>query len=249
MNIFDNNVNRLFDDLVVEIKKGSVLSIASASFSIYSFHELKKQLESIDELRFIFTSPVFVKDSIQKEKREFYIPKLERERNLYGTPFELRLRNGLTQKVVAKECAEWVKNKVKFKSNISNKQITNFMVISHDGINKAYAPIDEFSTVSLGLEKGNNLLTIISKVEHENANTYLSHFQQVWQDTDILQDVTESVIDSIANVYKENSPDFIYFVMLYNIFHEFLEDISEDNLPNEATGFKESKIWNKLFDF
>ena len=249
MNIFDNNINRLFDDLVVEIKKGSVLSVASASFSIYSFHELKKQLESIDELRFIFTSPVFVKDSIQKEKREFYIPKLERERNLYGTPFELRLRNGLTQKVVAKECAEWVKNKVKFKSNISNKQITNFMVISHDGINKAYAPIDEFSTVSLGLEKGNNLLTIISKVEHENANTYLSLFQQVWYDTDILQDVTESVIDSIANVYKENSPDFIYFVMLYNIFHEFLEDISEDNLPNEATGFKDSKIWNKLFDF
>ena len=249
MNIFDNNINRLFDDLVVEIKKGSVLSIASASFSIYSYHELKKQLESIDELRFIFTSPVFVKDSIQKEKREFYIPKLERERNLYGTPFELRLRNGLTQKVVARECAEWVKNKVKFKSNISNKQITNFMVISHDGINKAYAPIDEFSTVSLGLEKGNNLLTIISKVEHEHANTYLSHFQQVWQDKDILQDVTESVIDSIANVYKENSPDFIYFVMLYNIFHEFLEDISEDNLPNEATGFKDSKIWNKLFDF
>ena len=249
MNIFDNNINRLFDDLVVEIKKGSVLSIASASFSIYSYHELKKQLESIDELRFIFTSPVFVKDSIQKEKREFYIPKLERERNLYGTPFEIRLRNGLTQKVVAKECAEWVKSKVKFKSNISNKQITNFMVISHDGINKAYAPIDEFSTVSLGLEKGNNLLTIISKVEHENANTYLSHFQQVWQDKDILQEVTESVIDSIANVYKENSPDFIYFVMLYNIFHEFLEDISEDNLPNEATGFKDSKIWNKLFDF
>ncbi|MCI6474726.1 MAG: DEAD/DEAH box helicase family protein [Mucispirillum sp.] len=249
MNIFDNNINRLFDDLVVEIKKGSVLSIASASFSIYSYHELKKQLESIDELRFIFTSPVFVKDSIQKEKREFYIPKLERERNLYGTPFELRLRNGLTQKVVARECAEWVKSKVKFKSNISTMQIQNFMVISQDGINKAYTPIDEFSTVSLGLEKGNNLLTMINKIEYQNADVYLSKFQQVWQDKDILQDVTESVIDSIANVYKENSPDFIYFVMLYNIFHEFLEDISEDNLPNEATGFKDSKIWNKLFDF
>lgn len=249
MNIFDNNINRLFDDLVVEIKKGSVLSIASASFSIYSYHELKKQLESIDELRFIFTSPVFVKDSIQKEKREFYIPKLERERNLYGTPFELRLRNGLTQKVVARECAEWVKSKVKFKSNISTMQIPNFMVISQDGINKAYTPVDEFSTVSLGLEKGNNLLTMINKIEHQNADVYLSKFQQVWQDKDILQDVTESVIDSIANVYKENSPDFIYFVMLYNIFHEFLEDISEDNLPNEATGFKDSKIWNKLFDF
>ena len=36
---------------------------------------------------------------------------------------------------------------------------------------------------------------------------------------------------------------------LYNLFNEFLQDISEDVLPNEATGFKESVIWQKLYDF
>ena len=36
---------------------------------------------------------------------------------------------------------------------------------------------------------------------------------------------------------------------LYNIFSEFLDDISEDVLPNEATGFKDSVIWNKLYNF
>lgn len=39
------------------------------------------------------------------------------------------------------------------------------------------------------------------------------------------------------------------FVTLYNIFSEFLEDVSEDHLPNEATGFKESKIWSMLYNF
>ncbi|MEI6580405.1 MAG: DEAD/DEAH box helicase family protein, partial [Eubacteriales bacterium] len=49
--------------------------------------------------------------------------------------------------------------------------------------------------------------------------------------------------------YRENPPEFIYFVTLFNIFNEFLEDVSEDVLPNEATGFKESAIWKKLYNF
>ncbi len=78
---------------------------------------------------------------------------------------------------------------------------------------------------------------------------YLNLFNQVWQDGEKLQVVTEQVLDNITNAYKENAPEFIYFVTLYNIFNEFLEDISEDVLPNEATGFKSSVIWNKLYNF
>ena len=58
-----NNVDKtLKDDLTEEIKSGSKLSIAAACFSIYAFEELKEQLTQIDELRFIFTSPTFVKE-------------------------------------------------------------------------------------------------------------------------------------------------------------------------------------------
>ncbi len=78
---------------------------------------------------------------------------------------------------------------------------------------------------------------------------YLSLFNDLWNDSLKMQDVTETVLDSITNAYKENAPEFIYFVTLYNILREFLEDLSEDNLPNEATGFKNSCIWNKLYNF
>ncbi len=247
--LIDNVSKKLYDDLLVEIKEGSTISVSAASFSIYAYHQLKEQLENIEELRFIFTSAIFQKDVSEKEKREFYIPKLERERNLYGTPFEIRLRNNLSQKAVAKECAEWVKNKVRFKSNISQGSIESFMVISKGDEAAAYSPIQEFSTVELGIEKGNTLMKMINKSDTSESLQYLSMFNQLWSNSEVLKDVTEKVIYNIGNVYKENSPDFIYFVMLYNIFHEFLEDISEDNLPNEDTGFKNSKIWSKLFDF
>ncbi|MDR1014605.1 MAG: DUF4391 domain-containing protein [Coriobacteriales bacterium] len=87
MEIFDNINKTVKDDLTVAIEKGSKLSVAAARFSIYAYRALKKQLDDIDELRFIFTSPAFVAEKAANEKREFYIPRLNRERSLYGTKF------------------------------------------------------------------------------------------------------------------------------------------------------------------
>ncbi len=245
MKIIDNTNTILKEDLASEIKKGSKLSIAASCFSIYAFQELKKELEKIDELQFIFTSPTFVTEKAKKEKREFYIPRLNRERSLYGTEYEVKLRNELNQKAIAKECAEWIKNKVTFKSNATNDNMMGFINVD----DKSYMPVNGFTTVDLGCEKGNNAYTMIQKTEAPFATQYIELFDNLWNDTNRLQVVTEEVIENITAAYNENSPDFIYFVTLYNIFNEFLEDVSEDDLPNEATGFKESKIWNLLYNF
>ena len=244
MEIINNVSKTLKDDLSVEIKEGSKLSIAAACFSIYAFQELKKELLNIDELRFMFTSPTFVTEKAKKEKREFYIPRLNRELSLYGTEFEIKLRNELTQKAIAKECAEWIRKKVTFKSNVSDKSIQGKLIVNNMG----YTPIDGFTTVELGCEKGNAISTTIIKDE-SLAITLLNDFNEIWDNNKILQEVTDEVIDNITAAYNENSPDFIYLVTLYNLFNEFLEDVTEDVLPNEATGFKESKIWNMLFNF
>ena len=241
-----NNVNKtLRDDLQVEIQKDSKISIAAATFSIYAFQELKKELKGVEQLRFIFTSPTFTTEKAAKEKREFYIPRLNRERSLYGTEFEVKLRNELSQKAIAKECADWIRKKVVFKSNVTNENMMGFLCVD----DKAYNPIQGFTTVDLGCERGNNAYTMIQKMPAPFSMSYLQLFDQLWNDTARMQEVTEEVIDTITAAYNENSPDFIYFFTLYNIFNEFLEDISEDVLPNEATGFKESKIWNMLFNY
>ena len=88
--IFDNVTDIVRDDMEVTISKDSKVSIAAACFSMYAYKELKKQLESVDEFRFIFTSPTFVTEKAEKQKREFYIPRLSRERSLYGTEFEIK---------------------------------------------------------------------------------------------------------------------------------------------------------------
>ncbi len=245
MQLIDNINQTLRNDLVATIKSGSRVSIAAASFSIYAFQELKEQLKDIDELRFIFTSPSFTTEKADKQRREFYIPRLNRERDLFGSEFEIKLRNELSLKAVAKECAEWIRQKACFKSNRTNENMMGF--INVDDVN--YMPITGFTTVDLGCERGNNAYQFVQRTDAPMSQFYLNLFNQVWQDGEKLQVVTEQVLDNITNAYKENAPEFIYFVTLYNIFNEFLEDISEDVLPNEATGFKSSVIWNKLYNF
>lgn len=245
MEIIDNVYKTWHDDLALTIKQGSKLSIAASCFSIYAFQELKKSLENIDELRFVFTSPTFVTEKTDKQKREFYIPRLNRERSLTGTEFEVKLRNELTQRAIAKECAEWIRRKVLFKSNRTGENMAGFGLVD----DTAYAPIGGFTTVELGSDRGDNAYMMINKFEAPFSQSYLQLFDQLWNDEKRLQDVTDEVVDSISNAYKENAPEFIYFITLYNIFREFLDDLSEDVLPNEATGFKDTIIWKKLYNF
>jgi hypothetical protein len=119
MQILDN-INTLWgDDLKRTLKSGAKLKIAASCFSIYAFEALKKELEKIDSLEFIFTAPAFVPnevtDKIARQRREFHIPKGQRERDLYGNEFEIQLKNKLTQRAIAKDWNKGRGCKNKFK--------------------------------------------------------------------------------------------------------------------------------------
>ena len=249
MKIFDNISEIVRDDMVTTIAKGSRVSVAAACFSMYAYKELKKQLEGVDEFRFIFTSPTFTTEKASKEKREFYIPRLNRESSLYGTEFEIKLRNEMTQKSIAKECADWIRRKAVFKSNITGENMQGFMTVESSTEQVAYMPMTGFTTVDIGCERGNNSYNMTNRMEAPFSTQYMQLFEKIWNDRSKMQDVTDVVIENISSAYNENSPEFIYFMTLYHVFSEFLADISEDVLPNESTGFKESKIWNLLYDF
>lgn len=249
MQAFDNINNIVKSDLEKTIQKGSKVAIAAKIFCIYAFDVLKEQLKSVDEFRFIFTDPTFTSEKEIKQKREFYIPRLNREQSLYGSEFEIKLRNEMNQKAIAQECAEWIRNKARFKSNKkSSCQIQNFITVSNATEDFVYNSINEFNTVGLGCQAGNNF-NLITRLEAPTSCEFIKLFDNLWNDPDKLEDVTDTVINQISSAYAENSPEFIYFMLLYNVFSEFLNDLSEDDLPNEATGFRDSKVWNLLYDF
>lgn len=254
MELIDNISRFLGDDLKKTIKPSARLKIAASCFSIYAFEALKEELEKVEELNFIFTSPTFVAnevtDKIRKERKEFHIPKQDRERSLYGSEFEIQLRNKLTQRAIAKECADWMRRKAQFKSNRSKAPMQQFACVQSASSSTAYMPLHGFTAVDLGYQQGNAISNLVSKMDEPTITaTYLSLFDQIWNDPEKLEDVTAQICDHIASVYQENSPESIYFLMLYNIFNEFLDDINEDVLPNDRTGYQDTLIWQKLFNF
>ena len=205
-------------------------------------------------LEFIFTAPTFVPnevtDKVSKERREFHIPKQQRERNLYGSEFEIQLRNKLTQRAIAKECADWIRRKASFRSNSTKASMQQFACLNKGDEAVAYMPLHGFTAVDLGYQQGDAVSNFITKFDDApSTQTWLNLFNQIWSDDSKLKDVTDAICAHIESVYKENSPEKIYFLMLYNIFNEFLEDLNEDVLPNDLTGYKNSVVWNKLFNF
>ncbi|MEC3880259.1 helicase-related protein [Parapedobacter sp. 10938] len=251
MKIIDNVNSRLGDDLKASIKKGSKLSIAASSFSIYAYEALKKELEKVDELRFVFSSPTFMEENFKKDVPKFFIPHLYKEAELCGGEFELRLKNQLNQRAIARECSKWVKEKVVFKSNkhhhLPLHGIIHVKNPNQEDLN--YLNVNSFTTSDLGITHKKGFPTLIQKTEFPDSQAYLDWFNQVWENEEDLKDVTQKVQDYFESAYKENSPEFIYFITLYNIFNDFLEDISLDTLPNDQIGFKDSVVWSKLYNF
>ena len=254
MQLIDNTYHLWGDDLKQSLKSGSKLKIAASYFSIYAFEALKKQLSHIESLQFIFTKPAFVPndatDKLKKERREFYIPKKLREKSLYGTEFEIQLKNKLNQRAIAKECAVWIRQKVKFRSNSTKSPMQQFACVDSNSEQSVYTMINGFTAVDLGYQKGDAISNFISKDNtSQNTTAFLKMFDQIWNDSSKVEDVTETVCHHIESVYQENSPEKMYFFILYNIFNEFLEDLNEDILPNDLTGYQNTVVWNKLFNF
>ncbi len=248
MKLIDNINETVKNDLIDKVKKGSRISIIASCFSMYAYKELKKQLDGVKSFRFIYTEPTFVTEKENKAKREFYIPQLSRENSLYGTEFEIKLRNEMTQKAIARECAEWIRKKAQFKTNITGEKMAGYLAV--DGREQlVYLPMNGFTTVDIGCGRGDHIFNMVNQLDAPMSTQYIRLFDTIWNDKNKMKDITDVIIENITSAYQENSPEFIYFITLYHVFSEFLEDVSEDNLPNEATGFKESKVWNLLYDF
>ena len=219
MRVINNKIEKFGDDLKEEIKPKDKCYIASAVFSMYSYEELKKQLSKIDEFNFIFTNPTFIKkEKEEKQERLFKIDSFKREKSIVGSEFEIKLKNKLNGKAIAKECANWIKEKAKFKSNINDNPIQKFMNIN-DKV--TYLNVDEFSSAGLGYQKDNTIFNPITKIDndYEITKSYLNSFNEIWNNEELLTDVTDEFLEidvdekikldrknisQVKTVYEEN---------------------------------------------
>ncbi|TXL11278.1 hypothetical protein BMR05_16130, partial [Methylococcaceae bacterium HT4] len=112
---FNNKTDKVGDDFKKSITTGSKVDIAAGIFSIYGYAALKKELDKIKQLRFIFTDPTFIElDKNKREQRQFQINSNHRKKAISGSDFEINLKNELTGKAIAQKCKKWIEQKASF---------------------------------------------------------------------------------------------------------------------------------------
>lgn len=247
--LLDNKRAKVIDTLQEEIKENSKISVISAYFTIYAYDKLKGSLQNVEELRFLFVEPTFTQQ--KDDRREFYIEQRDREKQLSGTEFEIKLRNELTQSKVAKECADWIKEKTEFRSLKKSDTSTARIVHCSSDDEKDFVVQGALDFTSAGLGATNSRKLDLNMYTDDSSATQevLNWFDQIWDNPDLVEDVKEEVLENIQTIYNENSPEFIYFVTLYNIFKDFIDDLEEDDIIKPKTGFMETLVWNKLYKF
>lgn len=250
MEFLDNKTNgRVIDKLKDDLRSGTKVSIISAYFTIYAYEHLRKELGKIESLRLLFSEPTFIKDK-KDINREFKLSG-SYERGLAGDRYEMSLKNELKQSEIAKECADWIRNKVEVRAYDEEYSLPQKMYLMENKKQESSCIIGSSDFTSGGLG-----LVASSKPE---MNTYVKNsmytsqmvnqFNMFWNDTSKVKDVKKSLLETLEGVYKENTSEFIYFVTLYNIFKDYLDNLSEEDIVKSKTGFKESVVWNKLYNF
>lgn len=247
--MLDNKKNgRVIDELRENLSKGSSLSVISAYFTIYAYAALKKELSKIDKMRFVFTEPTFVKKD-RELIREFYIDHLN-EKAISGNEYEIKLRNEMKQAAIAKECAEWLEKKVEIKSlRVPNHAQPRLVYIENEAETVSINGTVDFTSDGLGISPSDRIDYNTCMYGKEFTIAFLQMFNELWNDERAVEDVKDQVLAQMQVLYKENTPEFIYFVTLYNIFNQYLDELTEDTILKTRTGFKNTQIWNKLYKF
>nr|WP_071120404.1 SNF2-related protein [Romboutsia timonensis] len=244
--LIDNKqYGRVGDVLKIHIKENSKLSIIASYFTLYAFDELKEELSKIDNLRFIYTEPTFVNNDNKNIMRKIK----ENENKLFGVEEELKDKCTLNQSYIARELAKWIKRKVEIKALKNTKMNGALCHIESDDKNVSITGATSLSCPSLGYINSTPMYLNIYTDDNELNSTLKSKFNEIWNNEDKLKDVKKDILNKISYLYKDNSPEFLYFITLYNIFKDFLEENDNKEVIKSRTGFKDTEVWNRLYSF
>ncbi|MDR3048380.1 MAG: phospholipase D-like domain-containing protein [Elusimicrobiota bacterium] len=225
------------------IKKESKVSIVSAYFTIYAYYGLKNNLDSIDNLKFLFGEPTFIKNIAPQNSNP-------RNYKIEDDKLVIPLDNRISQKRIAQECYDWLKQKAQIRSMVKPNFLHGKMyhIIQESGIEKAIAGSSNFTVNGLGLGGNKNIELNLIIDSDEDRKELKEWFDKIWDDNGLVADVKDEVLKYIEQLYVENTPQFIYFKTLYHIFQDYLKEHKDGDLF-EKIDFYESQIWNALYDF
>ena len=252
--VLDNNkIGSVGEYIKENTHEGADVTISSPIFTIFAFEELRKVLEKSDKFRFLFNEPTFIKRLVNndKEVKEFELQMQEREKNVSEFNLEIGLKNNLDQNQIASKCYKFIEKKGEIKSVVKPGCVSpsNILVVNKDNKYLIQGNNIAFSKDGLGYTKRIRFDFNTVNDDPEMIDQYISFISEIFSNKDLVVDVKEELLKHLSNLYKENSPELLYYLTLYNIFGEKLVNMDDMARVKEKTGITQTKIWNSLYNF
>ncbi len=243
LGILDNYSRGKAGKFVAEyLSSDTELSIVSAYFTIQAYGALKDKLNQINNLRFLFGEPKFLSNINQdlNTSREFML-----------TEQGLELGNQLFQRKLAKDCADWIEQKVQIRSVKQTAFLHGKMYhIKNGEVARALLGSSNFTIPGLGFrENGNNVELNLVVDSDRDREDLLAWFNEWWSKDELTEDVTEVVLRELARLYSNQTPEFIYYLTLFHIFRAFIDGERDTETDLNKIALPDTKIWRTLYAF
>lgn len=243
------------DDTLLNFLKGVIdrdtkLKLTVGEFSIYAFYDLLKEIRRAKSFEVILTEDKFSIDDESFSKR-YEIAR--QNQSISGNQYEITLKNNMNSTYIARVINTLIQDKVNFKILKPGKNLPGQLILENERSQdkNAFLPtIYNFSSDGIGTQPSNNLAPLTAITGDQNiVQSFSNTFDVNWNDSDSVITHTDEIIDRLSSISSENTPEWLYYVSLYHVFHNQLDELDEKSTIKEGTGFKETSVWNTLYDF
>ncbi len=242
-NIIDNESSTVADYLRRNLPGADNFSLVSAYFTIYGYELLESALSKVGSVRFLFGDPASVEqlDPARNEPKSFEL-----------TEDGLIPNHTLQQKYLAKRCAEWVsRDSVAIRSASQANFLHGKLYITESKkiVPSAIVGSSNFTKRGLGGSDQANLEINLATTHEDTIAELQEWFDTLWRNKQRTEDVKQRVLDALKRIGSDHAPEIIYYKTLYELFRKEIEARLAGDDGITATGFSDSQIWNKLYEF
>lgn len=164
--------------------------------------------------------------------------------------YDITEKNTLQHFSKAKSMHDFIEKHVNIrKANSAIRIVGSVLIIDDDFMIQGSSSLEVFQKHTRDIINSINFDTVLNgSADKEQILAAHNTFNQIWYNEKISTDFKEELLESLQYVYKEHSPEFIYYFTLNELFGHQL-DIGVKRFEQVSTRFKKTEIWNAIFDF
>ena len=229
--IKNTGTERVIDEVRSSMTAATSLDLASPTWSLFAYDELRNQLSDISQARILL--PTTSRTPMQ----------------FLGKEEDRPYRNGLRIRAIARACAEWIEARSAVRYALGILPQSAIIVRGEGAPGKAVTGACSFTTEGLGLTPGSRLALIQASESDEELKLFSAWFNANWDSLPATEDAKADVLSKLQALVAHQPPVLVYYFMLHHLFSGIDDELDEDRVVKSATGIRNTVVWKKLFKF